>query len=50
MNYTSEDKDEFGNPTPRGEICFRGSLISLIHHFKISINNINRTSCIYWIL
>jgi long-chain acyl-CoA synthetase len=24
MNYTSEDKDEFGRPTPRGEICYRG--------------------------
>ncbi len=24
MNYTSEDKDENGNPSPRGEICMRG--------------------------
>lgn len=24
MNYTSEDKDENGNPAPRGEVCFRG--------------------------
>lgn len=24
MNYTSEDKDANGNPTPRGEICYRG--------------------------
>lgn len=24
MNYTSEDKDEFGRPTPRGEICYKG--------------------------
>ena len=24
MKYTSEDKDENGEPTPRGEICFRG--------------------------
>jgi long-chain acyl-CoA synthetase len=25
MNYTSEDKDEQGNPMPRGEICYRGN-------------------------
>jgi long-chain acyl-CoA synthetase len=24
MKYTSEDKDAEGNPTPRGEICFKG--------------------------
>ena len=24
MNYTSEDHDAHGNPTPRGEICYRG--------------------------
>lgn len=24
MNYTSEDKDEHGNPMPRGEICYKG--------------------------
>jgi long-chain acyl-CoA synthetase len=24
MNYTSEDKDENGDPMPRGEVCFRG--------------------------
>jgi long-chain acyl-CoA synthetase len=24
MNYTSDDKDENGNPTPRGEMCYRG--------------------------
>lgn len=24
MNYTSLDKDENGNSTPRGEICMRG--------------------------
>jgi hypothetical protein len=24
MNYTSEDRDENGVNTPRGEICFRG--------------------------
>jgi long-chain acyl-CoA synthetase len=24
MNYTSKDKDENGNPQPRGEICIRG--------------------------
>lgn len=24
MGYTNADKDEFGNPTPRGEVCFRG--------------------------
>lgn len=24
MNYTSEDKDEEGVPTPRGEVCYRG--------------------------
>lgn len=29
MKYTSEDKDEFGNLTPRGEICLRGPGIFL---------------------
>ena len=24
MNYTHKDKDQFGNPSPRGEICMRG--------------------------
>ena len=24
MGYNSDDKDENGNPTPRGEICVRG--------------------------
>lgn len=24
MHYTSEDKDDKGNPTPRGEICYKG--------------------------
>jgi long-chain acyl-CoA synthetase len=24
MNYTSDDKDEDGNPTPRGEVCYKG--------------------------
>ena len=24
MKYTSEDKDQDGNPAPRGEIWFRG--------------------------
>ena len=24
MNYTSQDKDQSGVSTPRGEICFRG--------------------------
>lgn len=24
MNYTSDDKDEHGNPTPRGEVCYKG--------------------------
>ena len=24
MNYTSDDKDEQGNPLPRGEVCYRG--------------------------
>lgn len=24
MNYTSEDKDEAGNPMPRGEVCYKG--------------------------
>jgi long-chain acyl-CoA synthetase len=24
MSYTSKDKDEKGNPQPRGEVCFRG--------------------------
>ncbi len=24
MNYTSDDKDDKGNPLPRGEICYRG--------------------------
>lgn len=24
MNYTSDDKDEGGNPMPRGEVCYRG--------------------------
>ena len=24
MKYTSEDKDEHGNPMPRGEICYKG--------------------------
>jgi len=24
MNYTSLDKDEKGNPLPRGEVCIRG--------------------------
>lgn len=24
MNYTSDDKDENGNPLPRGEICYKG--------------------------
>ena len=25
MNYLSEDKDEFGQSLPRGEICYRGT-------------------------
>jgi len=25
MNYTSDDRDENGNPAPRGEICIRGN-------------------------
>jgi long-chain acyl-CoA synthetase len=25
MNYTSEDKDENGQPLPRGEVCYRGN-------------------------
>jgi len=25
MNYTDDDKDENGVPTPRGEVCFRGT-------------------------
>ncbi len=24
MNYTSQDLDHYGVPTPRGEICYRG--------------------------
>jgi len=24
MNYTSKDTDAEGNPTPRGEICYKG--------------------------
>lgn len=24
MDYLSTDKDEVGNPSPRGEICLRG--------------------------
>ena len=24
MNYTSDDKDEHGNPMPRGEVCYKG--------------------------
>ncbi len=24
MNYSSLDKDEKNNPTPRGELCLRG--------------------------
>lgn len=24
MNYTTDDKDENGNPMPRGEVCYRG--------------------------
>jgi long-chain acyl-CoA synthetase len=27
MDYFSTDKDEFGNPLPRGEICTRGASI-----------------------
>lgn len=27
MNYTSKDKDENGNPLPRGEVCMRGPAI-----------------------
>eukprot|EP00742_Colponemidia_sp_Colp-10_P000272 GILJ01000306.1.p1 GENE.GILJ01000306.1~~GILJ01000306.1.p1 ORF type:complete len:692 (-),score=129.63 GILJ01000306.1:157-2187(-) len=27
MNYTSDDKDEHGNPMPRGEVCYRGNNI-----------------------
>lgn len=25
MNYTSEDKNAEGHPTPRGEICYKGN-------------------------
>lgn len=24
MNYTAADKDDQGNPTPRGEVCYKG--------------------------
>ncbi len=24
MDYLTTDKDDKGNPTPRGELCFRG--------------------------
>lgn len=27
MNYTSEDKNDEGLSTPRGEVCFRGPAI-----------------------
>jgi long-subunit acyl-CoA synthetase (AMP-forming) len=33
MGYTSEDKDESGNPSPRGEIWLRGNGV-IIGYYK----------------
>jgi len=33
MNYTSEDKDEYGRNVPRGEVCSRGPAI-FIGYYK----------------
>lgn len=32
MGYTSEDVDENGVPTPRGEVCFKGPGIMVAYY------------------
>lgn len=42
MNYTHNDKDENGNPAPRGEVCIRsnGNMVAYYKNEKATVETI----------